>query len=408
MVGDHTVFILLEDVRTGAHGVRGLAADEGQVTLRETEGVVVIIIQGSVAIVVHRRNGDAQLIDSGCFELRAMHGHAVVAGLLDARDVRGALTGGNTLGIRIGLVAELCVDQVGDGAACGLGVDAAVGHIVAVLIDDRLEEISGGRICGEALKAPQRRALGDVGRTVVLAVIRDLLREGLARCPERIPVRLLLVLGPVGEIRVVRTRRNDHVAEQFHARTILRHALDRNSIERAAAVVGRIGQNVHVEDDVVDGHRRAVGEDDVVTDLDVVIHGAVVVLNDVGIRDAIIEVVLAVVINGLALDALQDQVACAVVADQADLRHGVRILVIGGLGEEGAELLGEGGITDDEGRGLFFRGGLGCRLSRCCIRGLGGRRSRLACNQSERHGERQHERQNFVQGLAHCFLFPPY
>ena len=101
----------------------------------------------------------------------------------------------------------------------------------------------------------------------------------------------------------------------------------------------------------------AVRELHVVTQDEVVVHGAVGILGDLQISDAVIGVVGAVVVLGLALDALQNDGAGAVRGQQADLGHGLDVLVIGRGSKEGRELAAEGSVANHQGGviGRLFR-----------------------------------------------------
>ena len=300
---------------------------------------------------MQRGDGDAELIDGGRVVAGGADGHAVVAGLDDAGDVRHGAAGGDTRLVLGGLVAELGEDEVGDGGAGGFEIDAGVADVIAVGIDHRLEEVGGGGVGSQVGVVPGSRSAGDVARlgiAVVNAVVNYLLGELLAALPEGVPKGSLLLLGPVGEVGVVGAGGHDEVQQQVHAGAVLLHALDGHGVEGGAAVIGRVAQNVHAEDDVVDGHRGAVGEDDVVAQRDVVIDGAVVILDDLDVGDAGVGVIGAVVAAGLALDAVEDGVALAVNVEEGLGGHDVDVLVIGGLGEEGAELRGEVVVADDQ------------------------------------------------------------
>ena len=106
--------------------------------------------------------------------------------------------------------------------------------------------------------------------------------------------------------------------------------------------------HIHGEDDVIDGQGLAIGEYEVVTQDEIVIDGAVVVLGDRHVSGPVIGVVGPVVLSGLALDALLNRHAQAVQGDQADLSHRHGILVVGSLGEEGGELAVEGAVADNQ------------------------------------------------------------
>ena len=60
---DNAVGIILHDIRTGSQRLTCLLLHAGQITLRESEAVVLIIIQTLVPIVVHRSDRNLQLVD---------------------------------------------------------------------------------------------------------------------------------------------------------------------------------------------------------------------------------------------------------------------------------------------------------------------------------------------------------
>ena len=76
-----------------------LLANVAQIALVKAELVVVVVILGLLAIVVHGGDGHTQLIDGGGVDLGQGDGHAVVAGLLDAGDVGSGGAGLDTLGV---------------------------------------------------------------------------------------------------------------------------------------------------------------------------------------------------------------------------------------------------------------------------------------------------------------------
>ena len=295
---------------------------------------------------MHGGDGHTQLIDGGSVHLGQGDGHAVIAGLLDAGDVGSGGAGLDTLGV-LGLVV---VQQAGEGGAFGLlGVDG-LGQGV-VLSQDGVEGISLGSVLGQ-LVAPVLHAGGN-GITLgigagVDAVLHDGLDELHAGLIHVSPEGSLIRLFPLGEVGVVAAGSQHQVVQGVHTGTVSIHALDGQSKQGAVAVVGRIAQDVHGEDDVIDGDGLAVGELQVLAQLEVVVHGAVGVLLDLAVSGTIVGVVGAVVGLGLALDAVHDDGALTVAAQQADRGHHPDVLVISGLGEEGREFAVERGITHDQ------------------------------------------------------------
>ena len=113
-------------------------------------------------------------------------------------------------------------------------------------------------------------------------------------------------------------------------------------------IIRRIEENIHREDDVVDGDRLTVGELQVLAQLDVIGNGAVGVLGDNAVGRTVVGVVSAVVLAGLTLDALQDHFALTVSAQQSDLGQIINILVGSRGSKEGAELCSQAGLGQNE------------------------------------------------------------
>ena len=344
-----TILELQELVGAGAHGGGGLFADMAQIALGEAELIVVVVILGLVAIVVHGGDGHTQLIDGGSVHLGQGDGHAVIAGLLDAGDVGSGLAGLDSVGI-----GGVVVHQVGERSAGRFLANS--GGDVVISGNDGGEGVSLGGVLGQ-LEAPVLQA---GGHGIALGIgalsdagVHDFLNELVGSLVHVSPVSILLLLGPalggvVTKVGVVAAGGIDQVEQGVHAGTVGVRALDGNSKQGAVAVVGRIAQDVHGEDDVVDGDGLAVGELQVLTQLEVVVHGAVGVLLDLAVSGTIVGVVGAVVGLGLALDAVHDDGALTVAVQQTDSGHGPDVLVISGLGEEGGELAVERGITHDQ------------------------------------------------------------
>ena len=344
LVVDDAVLELDELVGAGAHGLGNLGAGDGEVALREAELVVVVIVLLLVAVVMQRRNVQAKGVDHGRVDLGRGDRAGVVAGLDDAGDVVSGVAGGDADDVLVPTG-----EDVFDGGAGALDGDE-LGDVVAVGLHHLGSEVLDG-LGLVGIEAPVLGGRGDVALVVVAvlaAVVDDFLGDGLRGGRRVVPEGLLLVFGPVVEVLVVGAGLDDEVREGIHAGAVLLEALDGAGVEGRGAVEGGVEDRVDAEDEVVDRDGLAVGELDALLKLDVVVDGAVLVLDDVDVGRAVVLVVLAVELVGLALDALVDDVAEAIVGIQRDLRHGAGVLVIGGLGEEGRELAGEGAVAHDK------------------------------------------------------------
>ena len=384
----------------------------GQVALDKAEHVVVVVIQGRIAIVVQRGDGLRQLIDSSRVDLRQGDADGVVTGLLDTGNVGGAGTNGNAGGVSV-IVLHQIIDAGAGSLSVGSGSDVA-----AVSFNDGSPEIGGSGVFSQTIVAPQSSALGNVGSAVSSAVINDLLRELLASLLDVSPERSLLILGPVGEVGVVGASGHEQVEQGVHAGSVLFHAEDGLCIEGGGAGVRRVGQDVQREDHVIRGHGSAVGEEDVVAHGEVVIDSAVIILGNDQIGDTGVEVIGAVVGSGLAFDTVHDDVALTVGAEQGQLRHTGDVLVVSGISKERGELLREQRVADNQRvslRRLFSSGlfggrffgsrffGSGLLLSLC---GLFRGRFFLLCAASH-HGQNHHKGQQQGQQLGKVFHFLP-
>ena len=376
-------------VGAGAHGLGGLGLHAGEVALREAELILVVVVEGSVAVVVHRGDGHGQLIDRGSVSLGQGHAHGVIAGLLDALDAVGALAGLHALGVVGEVGEELIPAHVGS-----LGGDQGRDVVVVGFHHGSPEVRRGGVLC--KLIAPVGGALGNGVALFVVAVgnaeISNALSELLAGLVVGFPERSLLFLGPEGEVAVVLTGGEDQAVEALHAGAILFHAGDRQREERAVAVIGRVAQNIHREDDVVRGELLAVGEDDVVAQIEVIGDGAVRVLGDGQVGNAVVGVVRAVVGTGLTGLALLHDGALTVGLEQVDRSHSPDVLVISGLGEERGEFAGEVGVTDDQ---RLIAGGSGL---------LASAGSFLLGAAAREQGQAEHESQHECDGSFHFEL----
>ena len=265
--------------------------------------------------------------------------HAVVAGLLDAGDVGGGLAGLNAHGV----VAVVVHDAVE--AACGLGLDHLLDGLVVA--GHEVEDVGVGGVSGNLVAPVGHDGVDGVALGVVAvghAVVEDALHEAVLVVG---PEGLLGLLVPLGEVLVVLAGCDEHVHQGVHAGAVLGHALDRHGEQGGGAIIGGVADHIQAEDVVVDGQGLAVGELEVVAQGDVVVDGAVGVLGDLDVGGAGVGVVGAVVLVGLALDALVDDLAQTGGGIEQKLRQVLGVLVICRLGKEGRELAAEVGVAND-------------------------------------------------------------
>ena len=340
--GHSAVGIALEGVGTGTDRSGGHRLDVGQVALVEAELVVVIVVLLGLAVVVHGADGHGDLIDGDGIDLGQGDGHAVIAGLDDTSDIGSGLTGLHADGVVGEGVTDLSLDEGGDAGAGGLGVDAVIGDVIAVLSHDGLPEILDSGALGQLI-APVG-SLGGHGITGGGAtgshnVVQDLLSELHAGGVEGSPEGVVLILGEeVSGGIAVGAGSQDQVHTGVHAGTVGIQALDGDGVQGGHAVIGGVKQDVVGEDDIVDGHLGTVGELDAGLQGDVVVNGAVLVLNDLAVGHAVVGVVGAVVGTDVTLDALQHHGALTVGDQQSVENHAHDlVLIIVGV-EEGGEL----------------------------------------------------------------------
>ena len=342
---------------------------------------------------MHGSDGDAQLIDGHGVDLGHDDAHGVIAGLLDAGDVGGRLAGLNTRRELAGAITQLGGQQLRDGGAGLLGVDAVVGQIVAILLNDGSPEILHGGVIRQS-EAPVGSLGGHgVGLRVGAGsheVVQDLLGKLHAGGVEGSPEGVVLILGVVivGGV-AVGAGSQDQLLTGGHAAAIGLHALDGLGVQGAVALVGGVAEDVHGEDDVIDGQGLTVRELQVIPEGEVIVDGAVGILGDLKVSGAVVGVVGSVVVDGLALDALVDDGAGTVRSQQAELSHNPDILVVGGLREEGRELAGEGCVADDQGSGVVSASAAAVAA---------------ACQQAEGHDEREQQCKSTFR-VFH--VFPP-
>ena len=302
---------------------------------------------------MHRGDGHAELIDGGGIDLVEGDGHAVVAGLLDAGDVGGGLAGLDAGGGIV--IVDVLIHQIDQ----LVGVADLLFHSgegPSVLVADLHGELlHGGGFTGEAPGGTGGSDVALSGGTGLNAGVNNALGEGNETLVEVIPELGLLLFGPVGEVGVVAAGRGERLGQRGHTGAVGLHTLNGHGIQRGVAVIGGVAEDVHGEDDVVDGHLFTVGEGDVLAQLEVVVDCAVGVLNDLAVGGAIVSIVGTVVAVGLALDAVHDHFTLTAIVQQGDRGHEPDILVILGLREEGGELFVERGIADDQRRGFVLR-----------------------------------------------------
>jgi len=319
---------------------------------------------------VHGSDGNAELIDSGSVNLGKSNSHVVVILLLDTGNACCGITvfysGGRIV------VINFLVHNLGENYACGLSLHS--GEYPAVLLANSHCEVFNGSVFLETVKSPVSCCAGNVARfigTGFYTVVNDSLSEGNETLVECLPESSLLLSGNDGEISLVSADHREVLRKSGHTCTVLIHALDRNSKQSGAAVVGRIAKYVHAEDYVINGNRLAVGEGHSLTELESVGNGSVIVFGDRAVRSTGIGIGVTVVLPGLAFDAFHDDSALTVISEKTDLGQLHNVLVISGLRKEGRKLFVECGITDNQ-RGkilltLFYR----CRGSRTVIGACG-------------------------------------
>ena len=346
------VLIADELVGTSAHGLAVLLTHDGQIALGEAELVVLVVVQLLLAVVVHGSNHQRQLIDAGGGDLSGGHTHGVVTGLLDAGDVGSGLTGLNTHVVGIIVLNEVgeisqAAGRLLSGHLSGIAIVGSQHSLIEVLISGILSQAGIVIVGSDGSHAVLGLVLA-VGDHI-LADVLGVLRTSLVHSS---PQSSLLLLGPQGEVGVVAGSGQDQVELGIHAGTVLVHTHDGLTIQSGAAIIGGVGQDVHGEDHVVDVHLGAVGELDAILQGDVIVHGAVLVLGDHHIGNTGVGVVGAVVLLGLALNAVEDHSALTVRANQGLADHAHDVSIIGRGVEEGRELAVVVAVANHQGTGL--------------------------------------------------------
>ena len=228
----------------------------------------------------------------------------------------------------------------------GQGCDIAL-----IGLDHGTPEIFDGRVFLKLI-APVRRA-GRYG--VVLSVVAGSLAGINDRLCERggclvviLPECCLGRFIPQGEVRVVLPRFDQQVEQSLHAAAVFLKAFDRHREQCGGSVIGWIAEYIHIEDDIVDGHRLTVREHDVIAQGEIIEDRTVFILRHLDVRRTVIGIISSVVVVGLAFDTLVDDLSYTVCGDQSHLRHRLCVLVIGCLREERGELAGEIAVSDDQ------------------------------------------------------------
>ena len=394
---NNAVAVLVEGVHTAAHGSAGLGAHNAQVALGEAEGVVVVVVQALVAVVVQRSDGHLQLVDHGGGQLAGGQGHAVVTGLDDTGNAGNVVTNGDTGG---GVSVDVLGDQVRQGGTGSLGFHSR--EVPVVLSADSHKEVLGSGVGSQTVEAPAGSSGGNIGSAVFQHSVNNFLRKLHAAVVDSIPESLLLLFGEFGVVGVVLAGLSDQLGQGGHRVAVLLQTHDGGGVHGDGTVIGRIQIDVHGEDDVVDGNRLAVRELQVVTQFQVIGNGAVIILGDNAVSGAIVGVIGAVVLAGLALDAVQDHFALTVGAQQAELGQVDDILVSGRSGEEGAELTLKAGLCQDEGAVAGGSGSLGGG-SACGFAGCSGGSGAAAAGQHAQAQGRSRCQRNGLLCVFHVY-----
>ena len=327
-----TVLVLVEGKRTGAQRFARYRTHLGKIALFKTELVVLVIIHGLVAVVMKGSNRNAQLIDHVRGYFACHDTHAVIAGLLDPFDMVCGSTCLNTHCCKIIYVSR---DQVSQRRACCLSFHCR--KAPAVLVADCQEKCLRIRAFRK-LEAPACRCGYNVCCAVVLChVVNDLLRELHATVVYRCPERRLLLFCPQGEICVVLARCRKQGRQGSHTASVLLHTYDGLAVDRRRAVICGVCVYIQGKDRVVDVHRRAVGELQVVADGHVVVHRTVFVLSHHDVGRAVVGIVRSVVRTGLTFDTVHDHCALSVRACQKHLCHLHDVLILRTCREERGE-----------------------------------------------------------------------
>ena len=303
---NNTVGELLEGVRTSTHRSGGYGTNLGKVTLFKTELVVVIIIQGCIAVVAQRSDCKRKLVDHVCGYFGSYNSHAVIAGLLNTFDMICRIAGFYT---NSGVIVNIFRNQVRQSRACCLSFHGR--EVPFILIADGHKEI----LCSSAvsqLEAPTSCCRGNVGSAVLCHVINDF----LCKCSTTViycsPESGLLIFCPQREVCVVFACCCDQGSQGCHTFPVLLQTKDRLAVESCRAVVGRIAIYIHAENYIINGDRCSVREGQIITNGNVIINGTVVVLSHLQIRCGIIGIVCSIVRTSLTFDTFLNNSALSV------------------------------------------------------------------------------------------------
>ena len=284
-----------------------------------------------------------QLVDHGGVDGVGDHPQGVIAGTHDTGDVGGGLA---SLHVDGGVIVHVLGNQVRQGGTSGLSLHG--GPVPVVGVADGQGEVLHSGVLRQAGESPACSGLGHGGSAAATLfngshhIVHDLLSEGHQAVVHSGPESGLLLLGHQGEVGVVLTQLAQQGGQGNVVLQILLQAPDGQGAHGGVAVIGGVQVHIDAEDHIVDGGGLAVGEDDVVPHSDVVVHGALGLtlgaLGDHDVGGAVVGVVGAVVLAGLALDAVEHGVAHTVDCQQAQLGQAHDLVIGVGQVEEGGEL----------------------------------------------------------------------
>ena len=223
---DNAVLELQELIGTCAHGLCGLGADNAQIALGESEGVILIIVLCRITVVVKRRDRNGDLIDHGSIDLGGHDAHAVIAGLLNTRDIGSGITGLDT-DRKLSIAGHQSLER----RTCGLRRYHCSDIAVVLFRGDHNVKSFCRSDIRVHLESPVRETCRDgILRLVIsccLAVVTDLVDERFLHRIDLRPELGLLLLGPVCEVRVVPACFQKQVEHCIHTASVGFHAFDR-------------------------------------------------------------------------------------------------------------------------------------------------------------------------------------
>ena len=350
--GNNALVIAVKHISAAPDRLSGLVLYDAQVALDKTEAVVVVIVEGFVAVVVQRGNRESHVIDSLCIKLRHVDGHGIVACALNACDVCSTVAGGHADSIGC-----IVVHQVIEAGTSRLGIGEGC-KVAFVSFHHVGKEISRSGILRE-FKTP----VGSAGCNSVIcfivagafAVIHDFLCKCFTGLVNIRPECSLGISIPIGKVFIVSAGSGEQAEERFHTGTVLFHTFDRESIKGCRTVIGRITFHIDTKNHVIDISRCTVGENDIITHGEEVVNRAVLILNNFDIAEAVIRIVSAIVGAGLTFNAVFDNSAATVSAKKEPLCQFNDFRVISRCAKERAELLAKGRSSINEsGRSICF------------------------------------------------------